>query len=157
VESLGAPAKDAKKIPSQAIIIKTRGGKRSGRSLADGEEKGEAATRGPLSLVYVIAVITDTSVRAHTRVRRGFGLIRVRVTEALATARRAASLSGALLSAESASSEEELVNLRAERMGESRERCIRLSLSLSLSLSLGDRAITRDAVLAVAFSRQDPE
>lgn len=152
MESLGAPVKDAKKISSQAIIIKTRGGKRSGRSLADGE-KGEAATRGPLSLVYVIAVITDTSVRAHTRVRRGFGLIRVRVTEALATARRAASLSGALLSAESASSEEELVNLRAERMSESRERCIRLSLSLSL----GDRAITRDAILAVAFSRQHPE
>lgn len=59
--------------------------------------------------------------------------------EALATARRAdrraASLSGALLSAESASSEEELVNLRAERTGESRERYIRLSLSVSLSFS----------------------
>lgn len=51
VEYLDAPAKDTKEIPSQAIIIKTRGGKRSGRSLTDGEkgegrrEKGEARQR----------------------------------------------------------------------------------------------------------------
>lgn len=73
--ALDAPTKDTKEIPSQAIIIKTRGGKRSGRSLTDGE-KGEgrsAATRGSLSLRvrncrdygYVSSVRLGAHIYAH--------------------------------------------------------------------------------------------